>query len=93
MQWAKQAELLNDFESWVRLIDWAAHAENEVERENPALRAEELARKWRSVAAEDWNALCDQHEQWCAWVAAKGTRDPRTPCRRVGWIGWSQLSA
>ncbi|MBF6223384.1 hypothetical protein IU479_35540 [Nocardia abscessus] len=93
MQLAEKTELLKDFECWVKLVDWAAHAENEVERENPAVRAEELARKWRSVAAEDWNALCDQYEQWCARVAAKGTREPCKSCWDVARNGWSPLSA
>lgn len=54
--------LQQDFDRWTELVDFAAHAENEVEREKPALAAAELEMKWIRTAAEDWTAL---HDEWC----------------------------
>ncbi|MGO4613217.1 hypothetical protein AB4305_21345 [Nocardia sp. 2YAB30] len=54
--------LRQDFERWAELVDRAAHGENEVEREKPALAAAALKMQWIRAAAEDWRAL---HEQWC----------------------------
>ncbi|MEV6257394.1 hypothetical protein ACIHAX_31260 [Nocardia sp. NPDC051929] len=58
---AEQA-LHQDFHRWTALVDRAAHAENEVERENPALAAAELQEKWTRTAPEGWRTL---HSQWC----------------------------
>ncbi|MFI6369042.1 hypothetical protein ACIBG0_40770 [Nocardia sp. NPDC050630] len=52
-----ECELRADFQHWLELVDHAAHAENEVEREKSAQRAVELEQKWRCIAAEDGNAL------------------------------------
>ncbi|WP_330230580.1 hypothetical protein OHA40_32310 [Nocardia sp. NBC_00508] len=54
--------LPQDFNRWAELVDRAAHAENEVEREGPASAAAELEEKWIRAAAEDWRTL---HDQWC----------------------------
>ncbi len=54
--------LHQDFNRWTELVDRAAHAENEVERERPALAAAELEEKWIHTAAEGWRTL---HDQWC----------------------------
>ncbi|MFQ6326888.1 hypothetical protein ACLMAL_12185 [Nocardia sp. CWNU-33] len=51
--------LRQDFNHWTELVDRAAHAENEVEREQPALRAAELEQKWISTYLEDWNTMRD----------------------------------
>ncbi|MFF7944811.1 hypothetical protein ACFZC5_34400 [Nocardia gamkensis] len=50
-------ELNADFRHWSELVDFAGHAENEVERVKPALEAAALERKWLSVAGEAWNEL------------------------------------
>ncbi|MEU7629729.1 hypothetical protein AB0C34_07040 [Nocardia sp. NPDC049220] len=60
-----ESELHQDFRRWTELVDRAAHAENEVERETPAVRAAELERKWIFAAADDWNTMRNRHEQWC----------------------------
>lgn len=54
--------LHQDFNRWTELVDRAAHGENEVEREKPALAAAELEERWVHAAAEDWRIL---HDQWC----------------------------
>ncbi|MFX0578351.1 hypothetical protein [Nocardia nepalensis] len=54
--------LHQDFNRWSELVDRAAHADNEFERERPALAAAELEMKWIRTAAEDWRTL---HDQWC----------------------------
>ncbi|WP_067464682.1 hypothetical protein [Nocardia amamiensis] len=54
--------LHQDFHRWSELVDRAAHADNEVERERPALAAAELETKWIRTAADDWRTL---HDQWC----------------------------
>ncbi|MFR9773757.1 hypothetical protein [Nocardia sp. SC052] len=59
-------ELHQDFRRWLEFVDHAAHAENEVEGERPAMRSAELAQKWIANFAEEWNAMCDLHEQRCA---------------------------
>ncbi|MFE9319924.1 hypothetical protein ACIHDR_09585 [Nocardia sp. NPDC052278] len=57
--------LHQDFDRWTELVDRAAHAENEVEREKPALAATELQMKWSRTAAEDWRTL---HDHWCEGI-------------------------
>ncbi|WP_280244057.1 hypothetical protein [Nocardia abscessus] len=59
-----EVELYQDFGLWTELVDRAAHAENEVEREIPALRAAELEQKWTSTTSELWRTLHELHEQW-----------------------------
>ncbi|MET8777170.1 hypothetical protein AB0H49_05260 [Nocardia sp. NPDC050713] len=54
--------LHQDFKRWSELVDRAAHADNEVEREKPALAAAELESKWTRTATEVWRTL---HDQWC----------------------------
>lgn len=54
--------LHQDFNRWSELVDRAAHADNEVEREKPVLAAAELEMKWIRTAAEEWRTL---HDQWC----------------------------
>ncbi|WP_431952244.1 hypothetical protein [Nocardia lijiangensis] len=54
--------LHQDFNRWSELVDRAAHADNEVEREKPALAAAELEMKWTRTATEVWKTL---HDQWC----------------------------
>lgn len=49
-------ELNDDYVRWAALIEWSAHAENEVEAEKPAVFAAELAKKWISTAPTEWNA-------------------------------------
>ncbi|WP_157172546.1 hypothetical protein [Nocardia pneumoniae] len=57
-------ELYRDFGLWTELVDRAAHAENEVEREIPALRSAELKQKWISTAGELWRSLHELYERW-----------------------------
>ncbi|MGY2025338.1 hypothetical protein [Nocardia gipuzkoensis] len=66
----KQVEdaLHQDFNRWTALVDHAAHAENEVEREKPAVAAAELEKKWMRTAAENWRTL---HDQWCEVTSRK----------------------
>ncbi|MGV9823814.1 hypothetical protein [Nocardia xishanensis] len=59
-----EAELHRDFKRWIELIDHAAHAENEVDREIPALQAVKLEQKWINAGNELWNTLHDLYEQW-----------------------------
>ncbi|MGV9823488.1 hypothetical protein [Nocardia xishanensis] len=62
MHKAIEDALHQDFNRWSELVDRAAHADNEVEREKPALAAAELEMKWTSIATEVWTTL---HDQWC----------------------------
>lgn len=61
MQFDIEQEIDKDFSRWAQLIDWAAHAENEVEAAQPAARAAALAKKWVSLAPTKWDALRAQY--------------------------------
>lgn len=52
-----EERLIVDFRRWSELVDFSAHAENEVERKGPALKAVALERKWMAVAADAWNDM------------------------------------
>lgn len=67
-------ELHRDFRRWTQLVDDAAHAENEVDRELPALRAAALKQKWINTASELWRTLQELHEQWFDTVDPTSTR-------------------
>ncbi|WP_406230479.1 hypothetical protein [Nocardia sp. NBC_01009] len=74
-------ELHQDFKRWTELIDRAAHAENEVEREKPALQAAALEEKWSCTAAEFWRIMRDLHERRyenIALVRARARAEMRT---------------
>ncbi|WP_433724545.1 hypothetical protein ACQP0C_27615 [Nocardia sp. CA-129566] len=60
-----EGELNADFQRWIELVDRAAHAENEVEREKPALRVAELDEKWTSAAAENWHEMRENWYETC----------------------------
>lgn len=64
MERTTEYELYRDFGLWTELVDRAAHAENEVEREIPVSRAAELEQKWTSTASELWRTLHELYEQW-----------------------------
>lgn len=74
MQTETQRELNRDFTRWIALIDLAGHAENEVERERPALCAAELSRKWRTAAPVEWDAMRAQYAPWTGDRAADSRR-------------------
>ncbi len=57
-------ELYRDFGLWTELVDRAAHAENEVDREIPALRSAEIEQKWISTAGELWRFLHELYDRW-----------------------------
>ncbi|MGW4330878.1 hypothetical protein ACWEKR_33970 [Nocardia sp. NPDC004573] len=63
-----ELELHQDFGRWAELVDRAAHAENEVDSEAPALQAAELEKKW-TYAGEYWRTLRELYDLWYENVA------------------------